>query len=169
MEWRSGVAERSGCGWPVVVWRVWLVAMPSKLYTMDAYELLGLARGQEYGHRDVTKAYRRLSRKLALACVLHSCVFGFKSTSHGILVRVWENAFTHTGLHTVQTSYGYCMGKCIYPYMITYCSTAQCSLTCKCTVHPWVAVKCMRTGRYQNSTHVLIDGGCQVRYRPSSD
>ena len=27
--------------------------------------------------------------------------------------------------HTVQTSYGYCMGKCIYPYMITYCSTAH--------------------------------------------
>ena len=27
-----------GCGWPVVVWRVWLVAMPSKLYTTDAYD-----------------------------------------------------------------------------------------------------------------------------------
>ena len=59
---------------------------------------------------------------MPVVCML---VVDFKSTSHGILVRVWENAFTHTGLHTVQTSYGYCMGKCIYPYMITYCSTAH--------------------------------------------
>ena len=49
-----------GCGWPVV----WLVAMPSKLYTTDAYELLGLARGQEYGYRDVNKAYRRKTLKV---------------------------------------------------------------------------------------------------------
>ena len=61
---QAGGAVGVGGRWPVVVWRVWLVAMPSKLYTTDAYELLGLARGQEYGHRDVTKAYRRLSRKV---------------------------------------------------------------------------------------------------------
>ena len=48
----------------MAVCRVWLVAMPSKLYTTDAYELLGLARGQEYGYSDVNKAYRRLSRKV---------------------------------------------------------------------------------------------------------
>ena len=55
-----------GCGWPVAGVLAGVVAqvLPMHLLDVDAYELLGLARGRNYGYSDINKAYRRASLKV---------------------------------------------------------------------------------------------------------
>ena len=50
-----------GCGWPVAGVLAGVVAqvLPMHLLDVDAYELLGLVRGRNYGNSDINKAYRR--------------------------------------------------------------------------------------------------------------